>query len=158
MPLHGNVWVPMNSGGVRPLEAKFREAMLHARPGRTWCCDIRSKQNENICQKQTQHPCGTHYTRLHFETGGEAYWLTGLFTSTHPPLAPTHFPIWSWTTCCHVRAVTVCSREVSDATLFQHMLIRVWVAQVQVQGQAVHGHTQFDRDHSDSCPPTYSQA
>lgn len=43
----------------------------------------------------------------------------------------------------------MCSREVSDASLFQHMLIRVWVA--WVQGPAVHGRTPFDRDHSDSC-------
>ncbi len=44
------------------------ERLCCARLARTWCCDICSKQNGNICQKQTQHPGGTHSTRLHFET------------------------------------------------------------------------------------------
>lgn len=111
-------------------------------------------KNESICQIQTQHPCGTHYTRLHFETFGVAYQLTGLFTSTHPSCThPLSHLVLNDVLSCKSHD---CVQEVSDVTLFQHMLIRVWVA--QVQGQAVHGHTQFDRDHSDSCPPTYSQA
>lgn len=80
-----------------------------ARLARTWCCDIRSKQNGNICQKQTQHSGGTHSTHLHFETRWRRLSVDGPFyvrtTSPRLPLTPTHFPIWSRTPGCHARAV-----------------------------------------------------
>ncbi len=125
------------------------ERLCCARLARTWCCDIRSKQNGNICQKQTQHPGGTHSTRLYFETRRQCLSADGPFYVCIPPLATTHFPIWSWTPGCHVRAVAVCSLQGTDATLFQHMLIHV----CGLHGSKVRPcmSTQFDGNCCDSC-------
>ncbi len=100
--LRALLWLYMEKSGFPwtlvvedcPLEAKFRESVLCARLTRTWCCDIRSKQNGNIFQKQTQHPGGTHSTRLHFETRWRCLSADGPFyvCTPHSLSQPPTFP------------------------------------------------------------------
>lgn len=93
----GSTWRSLGSHELwwwKTVPWKLNLERLCARLARTWCCDIRSKQNGNICQKQTQHPGGTHSTCLHFETRWRCLSADGPFyvCTPHSLSQPPTFP------------------------------------------------------------------